>query len=233
MSPKAEDPIMISNEDAPRSTASEIESAPSKDPSVASSPKDSSDVQAYEEQAAPEDETQPETAGERSAEQTEAVVEEKVEAEGYQNVCGKIELPQMPNMPQIPNIPKLSCFDLSTIACCGLGSTLLYNDETDRAIEEKAELEKKEQMENEKATQIQKVARAKFARKTAESLKAEKEAAAAAEAAAKEAALAEAAREAAPEQAPVKVEKPKKKSFFQKLTGLLSCKKADSHVVSQ
>ena len=226
MSPKAEDPIMVSNEDAPQSTASEIAAAPSKDASVASFPNDSSDAPAYEEQAAPEDETQG-LSGEKSFEQTEAVVEEKVETEGYQNLCAKIEL---------PTLPKLGCFDLSTIACCGLGS--LYNDEAQAAKDEKAELEKKEQLENEKATQIQKVARGNLARKTAQSLKAEKEAAAAAaaaaEAAAKEAALAAAASEAAPEQAPSKVEKSaQKKSFLQKLAGLFSgCKKADSHVVS-
>lgn len=227
MSPKAEDPIMVTNEDAPRSTASEIEAAPSKDASLASTPKDSSDVPAYEEQAAPEDEAEAETSGDRSAEQAEATAEENVESQGFQNMCAKIELPEM---------PKLSCFDLSTIACCGLGSALLYSDDaqTDRANEEKAELEKKEQLQSEKATQIQKVARAKLARKTAESLKAEKEAAAAAEAAAKEAALAAAAPEAAPEQAPTKVEKTtQKKSFFQKLAGLFSgCKKSDTHVVS-
>jgi len=219
MSPKAEDPIMVSNEDAPRSTDSEIAAAPSKDASVASSPKDSSDAPAYEDQAAPEEEL----SGEKSAEPTEAVVEEKVETEGYQNMCAKIELPTM---------SKLACFDLSTIACCGLGA--LYNDEAQAANDEKAALEKKEQLENEKATQIQKVARGKLARKSAQSLKAEKEAAAAAEAAAKEAALAAAVPETAPEQAPSQVEKSaQKKSFFQKLAGLFSgCKKSDSHVVS-
>lgn len=230
MSPKAEDPIMVTNEDAPRSTASEIVAAPSKDASVASTPKDSSDVPAYEDRVAPEDESQAEGSGDSSTEQAEAaaVETEEKEADGYQNMCAKIELPQM---------PKLSCFDLSTIACCGLGSTLLYSDDaqTDRANDEKAELEKKEQLENDKAIQIQKVARARLARKTAETLKAEKEAAAAAEAAAKEAALAEAVPEAAPEQAPSNVEKTvPKKSFFQKLAGLFSgCKKSDSHVVSQ
>ena len=125
----------------------------------------------------------------------------------------------------------------SMMTCCGLSSVFAS-----------AEV-KREQLENEKATQIQCAARSMMARKTAKTLQEEKAAAeaeaaakAAAEAEAKAAAEAEAkaaaeaaevaaaAAEAAKEQAPQK-KSSGKKSFFQKLFS--GCTNSQAQVASQ
>lgn len=104
--------------------------------------------------------------------------------------------------------------------------------------------EEQEELENEKATQIQKLARAKIARDAAEAMKSAKEPRSdeakpedaipdtpAPEAASKAApdAVPESAPETAPVEAPVKTGK--KKNFFQRLSSIFSgCKRSDKQV---
>lgn len=234
MAPKSEDPDMMTSDESPQATAPEIVASQSKEMSVASPSEAPEDITAKttEENAGEEDkaEASPDTEGEteKDMDAIEGAIEleEKVEGQSFQKMCSQIEM------------PSLGCFDLSTIACCGLGSTMLYNEDSaaadgdsNFATNEKTEEEKKAMIENEKATQIQKVARSKLARKTADALKAEQEAANAQ--ASIEPALS--TPETAPEQAPIKVEKTvEKKSFIQKIASLFSgCKKSDKQVVTQ
>jgi len=162
-----------------------------------------------------------------------AVTEETVDAEAADKTSDITE--------------QFACFDLSTIACCGLGSKgacaqcetpILYSEESvaaegepgtflHKSCHEKMELEK---LENVKATQIQTVARAKFARETVQKMITEKKMISVVEAKSKETTT-DAAPEAAPEQAPVKKGQ---KTFFQKLSGLFTgCRKSDKQVVEQ
>lgn len=232
---------MMSNDEVPKTTAPEIVAGTSKDESVAAAVTATSAEAPVDppaentEEAAKEFETPAiiadaeqfaETTEERMAEASEAVVELEDKAEAAAGF--KMEM------------PSLSCFDLSTIACCGLGSTLLYNEDSapakavsDMVTDDMTDEEKKKALENEKAVQIQKLARSKLARKTAEALKAEKEASKEHDTVETEPSVPE----SAPELALVVVEdKPaeKKGGFLQKLAGLFSgCRNSNDQVVSR
>lgn len=222
MAPKAEDTVPTTTEE-PAALESEMMTAPSKADS----------------KEAPSDEEAP------STEETPAQTEDKATDEGAETPAQtdeKYDVQVSCDPSEVTN--SFACFDFSTLACCGFGSKgscshcetpILYNEESvevegepgkfsHKSCHEKVEQEK---LENEKATQIQKVARAKLARDVAQAKKA-----AAEEAMAKSAAP-EAAPEQAPEQAPARapVKAEKKKGFFQIFAGLFfGCKKADKQV---
>ena len=227
MAPKAEEPITLLNEELQDISSPEVLTTSMKE-TVSDVVVET--VETEEEDAAP---ITPEEAETNEAEPINLVAD--MDEEQLEQTAATAAMCTNLNSSLTSSLNSTLDF-ASMMTCCGLSSVFAS-----------AEV-KREQLENEKATQIQCAARSMMARKTAKTLQEEK--AAAAEAAAKAAAEAEAkaaaeaeakaaaeaaevaaaAAEAAKEQAPQK-KSSGKKSFFQKLFS--GCTNSQAQVASQ